>query len=468
VGSDGWAGLIGFETCLEAIGFPVTRHPSQGHACAGFRLRGRVALAEGLEEEDRTGDGGVERPDRASHRDPDEQVAAPPNGRAETVALASDDDRDRPPKVCLSSRQRRVGIRSENPEAANMEVREGAGQVVHRSQQEVLGGAGRGLDRGRAEGRLPLGRKDHPVGSRGLGASEQRADVLGILERIEHENERRLAALDGPGEDVVEAREPPRRDDEGDPLVAVEPSQRCQGAALDLDDRDAKGRGVQDDPLERLPALGDDKQPQRRTLGSEGLLDRPAPSDELFVRSERRQRRGGRTTRVIAAAKSFSSERRAREPGAARSAGAGPASTRLIGSGSIGRPTARVARARREAGIGALGCLGSVVRFVAPAAPGRRCIGPRRLAARNGPTGAEWRTSATAGWPTRAALPRRTGATSARAFAAIKSRVMVPAPGSGTGSGTVVTGPVPEAEATVSIRGSLAGCAAASFSRAAP
>ena len=41
------------------------------------------------------GDGGVQRADRAAHRDAHEQVAPAPDRRAQAVALAADDDRDR-------------------------------------------------------------------------------------------------------------------------------------------------------------------------------------------------------------------------------------------------------------------------------------------------------------------------------------------------------------------------------------
>ncbi len=40
---------------------------------------------------------------------------------------------------------------------------------------------------------------------------------------------------------------------------------------------------MEDEPLERLAALGDDEQAARRTVGDERLLDGPAAGDELFV-----------------------------------------------------------------------------------------------------------------------------------------------------------------------------------------
>ena len=89
-------------------------------------------------------------------------------------------------------------------------------------------------------------------------------------------------------------RELARLDDEGDALVAVEPGQRGQRAAFDLDDRDAQAGRVQDQLLERLATLRDDEQPDRRAAGREGLLDRATAGDELLVGTKQvrgRQRR---------------------------------------------------------------------------------------------------------------------------------------------------------------------------------
>ena len=132
--------------------------------------------------------------------------------------------------------------------------------------------------------------------ARRLGAAQQRADVLWILERIEDEDERRLVALGRAGEDVVEGGEAARFDDEGDALVTVEPGQRRQRSALDLDDRDAQPRGMQDELLEGMATLGDDQQAVRDPPGGEDLLDRATAGHELLVGREqvrRRQRRRG-------------------------------------------------------------------------------------------------------------------------------------------------------------------------------
>ena len=201
-----------------------------------------AALGGRLVEQDRAGDRRVERADGAAHRDPDEQVAAPADGRTETLALAADDERQRPAQVGLADRQRRVGVGADDPQPADVEVGQRRGEVVDRGEQQVLDRARRGLDRRRAERRLAPGREDDAVDRRRLGAPQQRPDVLGVLERVEDEDERRLVALDGPGGDVVDLGVAAGRHHERDALVAVEPGQRGERAALDLDDRDPQVR----------------------------------------------------------------------------------------------------------------------------------------------------------------------------------------------------------------------------------
>jgi len=119
--------------------------------------------------------------------------------------------------------------------------------------------------------------------TRRLGAAEQASEVLRILEGIEGEDEGRLAALDRAGEDVLQGREPPRGDDDGHALVPVEAGESRERAALDLDDRDPERRRVEDDALERLPAMGHDEQPARGPARGERLLDRVAAGDDLLA-----------------------------------------------------------------------------------------------------------------------------------------------------------------------------------------
>jgi hypothetical protein len=129
------------------------------------------------------------------------------------------------------------------------------------------------------------------VDARRFCAPEQRPDVLWILERVEREDEWRLAALRRASEDVVDAGPGPRIDDEGDPLVSIEAGDRGEGSALDLDDRDPKARRVQDEPLEGLPALWHDQESTGGPPRDECLFDRTAAGDELLTL--RKEVRGG-------------------------------------------------------------------------------------------------------------------------------------------------------------------------------
>ena len=151
-----------------------------------------------------------------------------------------------------------------------------------------------------------------------LGAAQERPDVVRILERVEDEDERRFAALGGPGEDIVDRREPSRLHDEGDALVAIEAGEGRERPALDLDDRDPQARGVQDDPLERLAALRDDQQPTGRPSRDERFLDRPTAGDEFLIGSEGIRRRQAGSARAGRAA--------VRQFGPGRNGGRGPRS----------------------------------------------------------------------------------------------------------------------------------------------
>ena len=144
--------------------------------------------------------------------------------------------------------------------------------------------------------------------ARSLCAPQQRPQVLGVLERVQDKDERRLVSLDRAREDVVERGEPAGADDERHTLVAVEPRERGQRTAFDLYDRDPQARRVEDQLLERVPALWRDQQPVGAAARDEGLLDGAPPGDELLVLGEGFddgggfEPRPGRTRRIRAAA----------------------------------------------------------------------------------------------------------------------------------------------------------------------
>jgi hypothetical protein len=68
-----------------------------------------------------------------------------------------------------------------------------------------------------------------------LGAAEETAKVLRVLERVEHQQERRFAALAGVGENRVDVGRRAWPGDEGNALVAIEARQRGQRPTFYLD-----------------------------------------------------------------------------------------------------------------------------------------------------------------------------------------------------------------------------------------
>jgi len=187
-------------------------------------------------------------------------------------------------------------------------------------------------------------REDDAMDTGRFGAAQERADILGILERVEDEDEWRLGALDATGKDLVERRESPRPDDEGDPLVPVEASDRCERSALDLDDRDPQVGRVENEPFEGLPTLRNDEQADGRTTGDECLLDGPASGHELLARVDQADRRRRRS--VILGC---------------------PRSVRAVAAGrpGSGRATERSRRAIEWTGRAILGAAGRVVWSIA-------------------------------------------------------------------------------------------------------
>jgi hypothetical protein len=116
-----------------------------------------------------------------------------------------------------------------------------------------------------------------------LGATDQAAEVLGVLYPVEGEEEGGLPTRHGAGEQVLGGGLGAPLHDQCDALVAIEPRQLADESTLDLNDRDAQGGGVQDHLLQRVPSLRHHQEADRLAAGGEGLLYRPTPSDDLVL-----------------------------------------------------------------------------------------------------------------------------------------------------------------------------------------
>ena len=261
---------------------------------------GPPALGGGLEQQDRARDRGVERPDLAPHRDAHGRgrydAGCDPRCPAPRCPRRAPADRAGP-----TSRKASGAVTRRRRPAAGpaVQVGQAAREVVERHHQQVLHGARGCLDGGRARW-APTRRIGNrtPCDAARLGTAQQRAHVLGVLQRVEHQHEGRLAALAGAGHDVVEVGPSPRLHDQRHALVAVEAGERGQRATLDLDDRDAQRGGVQHQLVERGAALGHHQQPAARPAGREASSTgrRPATSSSSSAscsgaRAPRRARR---------------------------------------------------------------------------------------------------------------------------------------------------------------------------------
>ena len=105
-----------------------------------------------------------------------------------------------------------------------MEIGQGFSQIVDRNEEEMFHRTRRSLDGRRGERGLPVRRVDDPVDAGRLGSSQQGAEVLGVLERIEDQHERRFVPFDGARQDVFQAGELPPVRDQGDPWWPSKPA----------------------------------------------------------------------------------------------------------------------------------------------------------------------------------------------------------------------------------------------------
>ncbi len=183
-----------------------------------------LALAEGLVEEDGGSSGGVEAFNVGGHGDVDAGVGGMNDVFREAGAFIADEERDGLAPIHLPGRERAGGFTvnagGEGVDAVKFELRQKNGEGHSGDDGEMQSGA-----RGRAErlGRvgasgatLTGGGSDGGGGAKGGGGAQDRADVPGILNAGENDEEWGARA-GGSGEEFVE-REFAGLDQSGDAL----------------------------------------------------------------------------------------------------------------------------------------------------------------------------------------------------------------------------------------------------------
>jgi len=183
-----------------------------------------LALAEGLVEENSGSGGGVEAFDVRSHGDVDAGVSGMDDVLREAGAFVADEESDGLTPVHLPGGERSGGFfadaGSERVDAVEFELRE-KNRERHsgddREMQRGARGGAEGLGRVGAGGAaLTGGGSDGSGGAKGSGGAQDGADVAGVLNAGENDEER-SAGAGGRGEDFIE-REFTGLDESGDAL----------------------------------------------------------------------------------------------------------------------------------------------------------------------------------------------------------------------------------------------------------
>lgn len=180
-----------------------------------------AALACGLIQDDGAGGGDVEGGDAAGHGDAEEMVAGAAREVVEAFAFAAEDDDGVGGPVVFVVSHGAALVEADAPDILLLELLEGADEVDDAGDAEVFGGSGGGFDGDGAEGRGAALGEDDAVDAGSVRGAEERAEVLGIFDAVEGEEE----TGGGRGvlrrsEEVFESEEFAFADDGDDALVA--------------------------------------------------------------------------------------------------------------------------------------------------------------------------------------------------------------------------------------------------------
>ncbi len=158
---------------------------------AGGCLLFTAALAEGFKEHHGSGGGDVEGTDAASHGDAQEMIAGAADEFVETVAFAAHDQGAVAGEVELVVVHSAALVETDDPDVLTLELFEGADEVDDAGDAEMLLGSGGGLGGYGAQGRGAALGHDHCVDSGSVGGAKECAEVLGIFNAVEGEDEAR-------------------------------------------------------------------------------------------------------------------------------------------------------------------------------------------------------------------------------------------------------------------------------------
>lgn len=222
-----------------------------------------AALARGFKEDDSAGGGNVQRIDVTGHRNAEQVIAGAANKIVQASPFASKDNYRIGREVEAVVIPVATLVEADDPEIVFFESFESADKVDDASQAEMLGGSGRGFNGDRTEGSgAALGEED-AVDAGAFGGAQERAQVLGIFDTIEGEDEAGFGTIAGDGEQIFKVEEVALADDGDDALVGCRLGETGEGFAWLGADFDAglaaEGRdGGQPRVMAAAEALGGD------------------------------------------------------------------------------------------------------------------------------------------------------------------------------------------------------------------
>jgi hypothetical protein len=241
-----------------------------------------VAAAVDFEEGEGAGDGGVEAFDLAGHGDVDQDVTGVADEAVEAGAFAADDNADGLVGE-VEGEEAGVGgaVEADGPDSGGLELLDGSGEVGDLGDGEVLEGAGGGLDGDGGEGGAAVAGEDQAVGAGGFGTAGEGAEVVGVFDAVEGEEEGGLSAGEGGGQELVEADGLDGGHDGEDALVGAATGFGVDQGAGDGLDLDAAALGQVEEVAEGGPAgAGGEQDPVHRAAGAQGLDDGAAALDQ--------------------------------------------------------------------------------------------------------------------------------------------------------------------------------------------
>jgi len=156
---------------------------------AGAILRGGPALAEGFIKHDGPGRGNIQRAHPSGHGDAQEVVAGAAYKIVEAGPFAAQHDDAVAGEVEPVVIGGAAFVETDDPEILLLEVFKGTNQVHDARDAKVFCGAGAGLNGGRAEGGGTAFGENDAIDPGAVGDSEQSAQVLGIFDAIQCQQE---------------------------------------------------------------------------------------------------------------------------------------------------------------------------------------------------------------------------------------------------------------------------------------